>query len=268
MQLNIQSSTEINADGSGSVTYAGDWDECREALAAFKLLRGSTGYTFAAFAPPAVLNEAPTPVTVEDTAAAWSAAEIAAKSLCVVTSASLRANPAGIGNLILKLASPDDLEKKIKDALDISPAERTFSFGVAEIPHSILEYEENAVADIINAWLAAPAVLRARFYYINAATGLNAALTPAEIVIARKFLLGQDTIYSTAPTVTMTISNATAAPTDLPDNGATTPPPNGVFPGWTGAWRVTSSGYIKNDDGTYNAAVIWQGAENNAPTQT
>lgn len=262
MKLTLQPTTSIAADGRGVVNYVGPWADCRAALAYFRV-EGTGGYSFVAWKPGAELADAPERETIaaDADAAAWAEkeAELIAAGKLISLDATLRARNGGIGELSIETDSARDLMRKIMDALG-AQGSRSWSFGVAEIPRSILEDETPETQDHINAWLAAPAPLRARFLYLNANTGYNAALTDAEILIARKFLLGQDTVYSYAPSVTLTISGASSEPADLPDNGAASQPPNGAFPGWTGAWRVVSSGSVLTDDGTYDAAVTWQGA--------
>lgn len=269
MSLQIQPETEISSSNVGSVVYVGDWDEALVLLAAFRVGLAVGVYSFTAFQPPVLLSAAPTQTTAT-TAADWATAEstISAADQLVALSARLRAMPGGLGQLTIELTPPLDLRRKVRAALatTIPVGERSYSFGVSETPKSILEAEVVEVQDHINAWLAAPTALKSRFLYINASTGANASLTDPEKVIARKILNGDDTVYTYAPTITLTISNAPEDPTDLPDTGATgTPaiPPTGTvhprLPAGTWSWRVTSSGTAQNADGTWSGGVTWEG---------
>jgi hypothetical protein len=82
MELTLQPSTSIAANGKGAVNYIGPWADCLAALAHFRVKKADGDYSFAAWRPGAKLEAAPERGTIaaDADAAAWAAkeAEVAA----------------------------------------------------------------------------------------------------------------------------------------------------------------------------------------------
>lgn len=270
--LQLQAQTDIASDRSGSMTYLGEWHVAMAILPGFSVTDDGTHYTFAAFTPSATLSAAPATQTIAINGGDWDAlaTTLISGNLYAATSANIRARPGGMAELTIRFVSPKDLKREIARETEIQdddpPAggERSYSFGVSEIPHSILEKETIEVQNIITAWVTGPTALKSRWLYLNAETGNNAQLTPYEKNIAQKIINGQDTEYEYRPTVTLTISKAAADPTDLPNVGAAATPPANVnlrLGAGTYTWRVISSGTASNPDGTWSGSVTWEGTK-------
>lgn len=269
MSLQLLAETEISADQEGTVVYIGNWDEALAILSGFKISQTDGAYSFVAFQPTVLLSAAPTAYTSEtatEESTDWSAdiATLKAANKLVVTNARLRCTSGGMGRLSITLGSPDDLRNKIREAAETSTqttGEVNYSFGVTEVPHSILEAETTTTQEHIAAWLSAPSVLKSRFLYVNAETGENATLLGNEITLATKILTGQDTYYVYLPSVTLTISKAASAPSGLPTIGATTGPSTSTIninlPATGYSWRIINSGSWQNSDGTWSGTVQW-----------
>lgn len=270
--LQLQPQTDIASDRSGSMTFIGEWQVAMAILPGFAVVETATEYTFAAFTPAATLSAAPATQTIAINGGDWDAlaTTLISGNLYAATSANIRARPAGMAELTIRFVSPKDLKREIERETDIQDddpptgGERSYSFGVSEIPHSILETETIEVQNIIGAWLTGPTVLKTRFLYLNAETGQNALLSDPEKIIAQKIINGQDTEYEYRPTVTLTISKAAADPTDLPNVGAAATPPANVnirLGADSYTWRVISSGTAESPDGTWSGSVTWEGTK-------
>jgi len=269
MPLQLQPQTEISAAGEGSIVYIGDWDDALTILSGFKVSQTDDAYSFIAFQPSVLLSAAPTPYTSEtatESSLDWSAdvAAIKAANSLVATGARLRCLGGGLGQLTIYLSSADDLRTKVREAVDsttLSTGEQSYSFGVQEIPHSILEDETTDTQEHIAAWLSAPSVLKSRFLYLNAETGENAALSAGEKALAAKILIGKDTTYAYLPSVTLTMSKMATAPSGLPTIGSEGGPSGATIninlPSSGYTWRVINSGSWRNADGTWSGTVQW-----------
>ena len=273
MALQLLPETEISSNGDGSIVYTGEWSECLTILKGFKVTQAEGAYSFVAFVPTATLSAAPTPYTsgtATDASLDWSADEaaIAAAGKLISSGARLRALPGGRGQLTINLSSAEDLRNKIREATDSttgSSGEQSYSYGVSEVSHSILEAESPETQAHIAAWLSAPSPLKSRFLYLNESTGENAALSGGEKILATKILLGQEIFYVYLPSVTLTMSKMSAQPSGLPTIGGNTGPNTSSIainlPATGFGWRIINSGSWQNSDGTWSGTVQWIAVE-------
>lgn len=271
MKLQLISSTEISALGDGSITYVGEWADGLAILPYFKPSVSGGVYSIPCWLPSPTFEAAPdryTSATLTDANLDWSTdqAAIVTSGKCISLAARMRSTPGGRCQLTIDLTGAINLRDKVRSAMAAKPAagERSYSFGVSETATSIIEALDNDSQDHINAWLAAPSLLKARFAYVNEATGVNVALTTAEKIVARRILRGDDLDYSYTPTVTMSIADAESDPTDLPTIGATTAPPATVhirLPSGTWSWRVTNSGTACGLNGRWSGQVTWEAVD-------